>query len=265
MTVADIGPADVLRCIEPIWKAKRETASRVRQRIERIFDYATTRAYRAGDNPAAHVTESLPRNGRNVEHLAALPYAELPAFMAELRKRQGIAARALELTILTAARTGETIGALWDEIDLKAKTWVVPADRMKARQEHTVPLSDRVVDILKHLPREGNNQHVFVGPKAGEGLSNMAMTAVLRRMGRGDITVHGFRSTFRTWASEQTAFPHEVCEKALAHTIPNAVERAYNRGALLAKRKQLMDAWSKYCASPPATAREANVVPLRGA
>jgi integrase len=173
-TVADIGPADVLKCVEPIWNSKHETASRVRQRIERIFDYAAARQYRSGDNPAAHVTESLPKGGNGRSHLAALPYAELPAFMAELRERNSISARALEFTILTAARTGEIIGAGWSEIDLKAGVWTIPAGRMKAGKEHKVPLCDRAVKILQGLPRQG--EKVFP-------LSNMAMAATLSRGG----------------------------------------------------------------------------------
>src|SRR5262249_54551040 len=216
MTVGDIGPADVLRCIEPIWNTKRETASRVRQRIERILDYATTRQYRSGDNPAAYVTESLPRGGNGRNHLAALPYTELPAFMSGLRNRESTSARALEFTILTAARTGETIGARWDEINLNKRVWIVPAGRMKAGKEHRVPLNDRVTEILRGLPH--HDEKVFP-------LSNMAMAELLKGMRPGErATVHGFRSSFRDWAAERTNYPNEVCEQALAHTISNAVE-----------------------------------------
>jgi integrase len=268
LCVSDIDTPHIVQLLEPIWNTKRETARRTLARVARVLNYAKAAGFRAGDNPAqwsGHLKDLLPSNGgKDVEHLAALPYSELPSFMAALREGSGVAARAMEFCVLTAARTGETIGATWDEIDLKAKTWTVPAARMKMGKEHKVPLSARAIEILQALPREANNPHVFVGQKQGEGLSNTAMTATLKRMGRSDITMHGFRSTFRTWSSEQTAFPHEVCEQALAHTIANQVERAYRRGSLFDKRKQLMDAWAKYCASPPAATKE-NVVPLRSA
>jgi integrase len=250
MTVADIGPADVLRLIEPLWNTKRETASRVRQRIERILDYATTREFRSGDNPAARITESLPKAKNGKGHHAALPFVELPAFMTELRERDFLSARALEFTILTAARTGEIIGAAWEEIDLKSGVWTIPAERMKAGKEHKVPLCDRAVEILRELPRHG--EKVFP-------LSNMAMLELLRGMRPGH-TVHGFRSSFMDWAHERTNYPKVVIDMALAHTIPDNVEAAYRRGDLFTKRKRLMDEWSRYCASPlPATAK---VVPM---
>ena len=236
----------------PLWQARPETASRLRGRIESVLGWATVRGYRQGDNPArwrGHLSEALPARNANgkVEHHAALPYAELPAFMADLRKREGVAAQALEFTILTAASTGEVIGARWDEIDLEAGVWTVPAGRMKAGKEHRIPLSSRAVELLKDLYREDGNDFVFIGSQAGSGLSNMAMTTVLRRMGRGDITVHGFRSAFRDWAAERTDFPNHVVEQALAHTIGDKVEAAYRRGDLFAKRAQLMAAWAKYC------------------
>jgi integrase len=240
MTVADIGPADVLRVVEPIWIVKRETASRVRQRVERILDYATTRELRVGDNPAAHVAESLPKGANGKGHHAALPYVDLPSFMAELRERDSLSARALEFAILTAARTNETIGAAWDEFDLKAKVWAAPAERMKAGKEHRVPLCDRAVDILCGLERHG--ERVFA-------LSNMAMLELLRGM-RPDHTVHGFRSTFMDWAHERTAFPKVVIDMALAHTVGDKVEAAYRRGDLFEKRRRLMDEWARYCAKP---------------
>ena len=250
----------------PLWQARSETASRLRGRIESVLGWATVRGYRQGDNPArwrGHLSEALPARSANgkVEHHAALPYAELPAFMADLRKREGVAAQALEFTVLTAARTGEVIGARWDEIDLKAGVWTVPAGRMKAGKEHRIPLSSRAVELLKDLYREDGNDFVFIGSQAGSGLSNMAMTTVLRRMGRGGITVHGFRSTFRDWAAERTNFPNHVVEQALAHTISDKVEAAYRRGDLFAKRAQLMAAWAKYCEAPEST--HAAVVPMR--
>ena len=250
----------------PFWQARPETASRLRGRIESVLGWATVRGYRQGDNPArwrGHLSEALPARSANgkVEHYAALPYAELPAFMADLRKREGVAAQALEFTVLTAARTGEVIGgARWDEIDLKAGVWTVPAGRMKAGKEHRIPLSSRAVELLKDLYREDGNDFVFIGSQAGSGLSNMAMTTVLRRMGRGGITVHGFRSTFRDWAAERTNFPNHVVEQALAHTISDKVEAAYRRGDLFAKRKALMEAWARYCEAPVS----GGVVPMRG-
>ena len=254
MTVADIGPADVLRCIESIWNTKRETASRVRQRIERILDYAATRQYRSGDNPAAHVTESLPKGGNGRSHLAALPYAELPAFMAGLRGRDSISARALEFAILTAARTGEVIGATLDEVHLKAKTWTIPAERMKAGKEHKVPLCDRAVEILRELPQHG--EKLFP-------LSNMAMLELLRGMNPGH-TVHGFRSTFMDWAHEQTAFPKVVIDMALAHSVGDKVEAAFRRGDLFAKRTRLMQAWCDYCAKPVPASDKVVTLAARG-
>ena len=207
MSVADIDTPTVLRAVEPIWLEKTETASRLRGRIESVLDWCTVRGFRTGDNPArwkGHLAEVLPGRGQvaKVEHHAALPYRELPSLMQALRHREGTAARALEFTILTAARTGEVIGARWDEIDLDGMMWTVPAGRMKGGKEHRVPLSEHAIALLRELPTEEGNPHVFIGPSQGAGLSNMAMTSVLRRMGHGDITVHGMRSTFRDWAAE---------------------------------------------------------------
>ena len=267
MAVGEIDTPAVLRAIEPHWLTKAETMSRVRGRIEAVLDWCTVRGYRTGDNPARwknHLAEVLPARGQvaKVNHHAALAYAAVPAFMAELRKREGVAARALEFTILCAARTGEVIGAQWpSEIDLKARTWTVPAGRMKkGGKEHRVALSERAVELLRKLPTEDGNDFVFLGSRTGTGLSSMAMPQVLQRMGRGDITVHGFRSSFRDWCSETTNFPNHVVEMALAHTIPNAVEAAYRRGDLLAKRRQMAEAWSKYCTSPPPAGA---VLPMR--
>lgn len=246
----------VLKVLLPIWTTKTETASRVRGRVERILDWAKVRGFRTGENPArlrGNLDHLLPRKSKvqTVEHHPALPYADAPAFVADLRRRAGTGARALEFTILTAGRTGEVIGATWAEIDTDAKTWTIPASRMKANREHVVPLTDRAMEIIGQM--EGLDElYVFPGSKPKTGLSNMSLAAVLKRMERDGITVHGFRSTFRDWASEETAYPHEVCEMALAHTIGNKAEKAYRRGDLLAKRRAMMADWATYCASAPA-------------
>lgn len=245
------------------WATRTETASRVRGRIEMILDFATARGLRTGDNPAAWKTigKVLPARGGPKAHHAALPYAELPAFVAELAKRDGIAARALLFTILTAARSGEVRGARWDEIDLAAKTWTIPASRMKAGQEHVVPLSQPVLDLLAALPREAGG-FVFIGRQAGRGLAYGAMGSELAALGRRDLTVHGFRSGFRDWAAEQTAFARDVCEAALAHTVGDASERAYRRTKQLPRRRQLMDQWAAFCISPAVATTGDNVIGL---
>jgi integrase len=254
LPVQAIDTALVLKVLEPIWTTKPETATRVRGRVESILDWAKARDYRTGENPArwrGHLDKLLPARSkvRKVKHHAALPYAELPNFLMELRSQPGVAARALEFTILTAARTNETIVATENEIKVAEKLWTVPAERMKAKKEHRVPLSARALAILKEAQSEGQSDgdFIFPGGKAGRPLSNMAMTEVLRRMGRGDITVHGFRSTFRDWAAERTNFPSEVAEMALAHAVSDKVEAAYRRGVLFEKRRRLMDAWAEFC------------------
>jgi integrase len=269
LSVAAIDTGLVLKCLEPIWADKTETASRVRGRIESVLDWATVRGYRSGDNPArwkGHLDQVLPARAQiqQTNHHAALPYAELPAFMVELAKREGTAARALEFTILTAARTGEVIGATWPEINLPEKVWTVPANRIKGGREHRVPLSDRAIALLKALPQEEGNDHIFIAPTATSPLSNMAMNVLLRRMKRDDITVHGFRSTFRDWAAEQTSYPNHVVEMALAHVIGDKVEAAYRRGDLFDKRKKLMAEWAGFAKSPP-NPQANNVLPIRGA
>jgi integrase len=255
----------VMKAIEPIWTEKPETASRVRGRIEAVLDWATARGYRQGENPArwrGHLENLLPKRSkvRRVEHHAALPYAEIAAFTAELRQQEGVAARALEFAILTAARTGEVIGAKWAEIDLGERLWTIPAERMKAGKEHRVPLSDAAVAILEEMRKVRQADQIFPGGKAGRPISNMAMLMLLRRMGRGDLTAHGFRSSFRDWAAERTGFPAEVAEMALAHTVSGKVEAAYRRGDLFQKRRQLSEAWAKFCAAAPAAGK---VVPIR--
>ena len=262
----------VLKVLEPIWTTKPETASRVRQRIENILDSAKARGYRDGENPArwrGHLDKILPTRSRvrEVEHLAALPYAALPAFLVSLRAREAIAARALEFLVLTAARTGEVIGAQWNEIDLLDKTWTVPAARMKAHREHRVPLSARALAILQEMQaaREGDDDNAFVfpGPKGGKPLSNMAFLMLLRRIKRADLTAHGFRATFKTWASERTSFQNEIVEAALAHVIGDKVEQAYRRGDLFEKRRRLMQQWATFCIAAPAQQSKTNVTPLR--
>ena len=248
-----------------LWHAKTETASRLRGRLESILDWAAFRGYREGENPArwkGHLEHELPARSKvqKIEHHAALPYAELGAFMVELRKREGFSARALEFAILCASRSGEVRGATWAEIDLPGRIWTVPAERMKAGKEHRVPLSDEAVKLLEALPRIVGNDYVFPAPRGGQ-LSDMALTAVLRRMERGGLTQHGFRSTFRDWAGETTAYPREVCEHALAHKLADGVEAAYQRGDLLAKRARLMADWARYCGTVQGSAE--NVVAMK--
>ena len=241
----------VMQALEPIWAVKPETATRVRGRIESILDWATTRGYRRGENPArwkGHLQNLLPARSKvqRVEYHAALPFRDVPAFMIDLACRDAVAARALEFAILTAARTGEVIGATWAEIDLEARTWTAPAERMKGGREHRVPLSEPAVAILERILSLGDG-YVFPGARRGKPMSQMGMLMLLRRMGREDITAHGFRSSFRDWASETTDFPSEVVEMALAHTVESKVERAYRRGDLFEKRRELMSVWAVHC------------------
>jgi integrase len=255
----------VIKALEPIWSTKPETASRVRGRIEAVLDWAAARGFRDGDNPArwkGRLDKLLPRPSkvRAVEHHAALPYDEISSFMVELREREGVAARAFEFAILTAARTGEVLGAQWSEIDSGAKVWTVPAGRMKSGREHRVPLSGAAVAVLKRMAKAREGDHVFPGDRRAT-LSNMAFLMLLRRMGRGDLTAHGFRSTFRDWAAERTNFPNEVVEMALAHAISDKTEAAYRRGDLFEKRRKLMDAWAAYCHK--STMHVGKVVPPR--
>lgn len=263
LPVAAIDTALVMKALNPIWTEKTETASRLRGRIESILGWATTSGYRQGDNPArwrGHLQNLLaaPEKVRKVEHHPALPWREIGGFMVDLRAREGIAARALEFAILTAARSGEVRGMRWDELD--GKVWTLAANRMKAGREHRVPLSSAVLSLLERMPRVGD--YVFPGAKKGSLLSDMSLSSVLRRMGHEDITVHGFRSTFRDWCAESTNFPREVCEHALAHQLPDKVEAAYRRGDLIEKRSMLMQAWSDYCVRDSFTV---DVVPIRGA
>src|SRR6056297_3512905 len=262
MPVSDIDTPHVLQILEPIWKSKPETASRVRGRIEAILDAAKVRGYRTGDNPArwrGHLAQLLPARAKlSRGHHKAVPYSALPDLIGQLQARSAVAALALEFTVLTAARTGEVIGATWSEVDMDAATWTLPAARMKAGREHRVPLSDRAVDILKQT-KKLDCAYLFPGQRGAQ-MSGMAMSMLLRRMGV-DATVHGFRSSFRDWAAECTGYPHEVCEMALAHTVGNKVEAAYRRGDLFEKRRRLMVDWAAFCAGELAVIGD--VVPLR--
>ena len=250
--VKAIDAALINSAVAPIWAKTPETAQRVKQRIERVLQWVKD-----------GMPMPTPSKTRRVRHHAALPWQELPAFMVELRQRDGISARALEFTILCAARTGETIGAVWSEIDKDSKTWTVPAERMKAHKEHRVPLCARALEILDELPRERGAAFVFPGGKDKAPLSNMAMLELLRGM-RPGLTVHGFRSSFKDWASEATNHPDRVSEAALAHTIPDKVEKAYRRGELFEKRTRLMRDWAAYLSRPPIAAGVDNVTPIRG-
>ena len=267
LPVAAVDDGLVLKVLMPIWKTKTETASRLRGRIESVLDWATFSKFREGQNPArwrGHLDNSLakPSKVAQVQHHAALPYPKMGPFMADLRKREGLGARALEFAILTAARSGEVRSATWNEIDLTDRLWVIPAERMKTGKEHRVPLSDAAVKLLKALPRVDDGVLVFPSSKVGRPMSDMTLTAVLRRMDRGDLTAHGFRSTFRDWAAETTNYPGEMAEMALAHAIGDKVEAAYRRGDMLKKRFRMMNDWAKYCAT--LRSADAKVIPLRG-
>lgn len=257
LSVQDIDVAIILKVLEPIWKTKPETASRLRGRIEAILDWAKARGHCVGENPArwrGHLDKILPARSkiRRVKHHSALPFEQLGKFMKELRSEQSISAFALEFTILTAARTGEVIGAKWSEFDLAYRLWVIPGERMKAGREHRVPLSERAIKILKKVKvNRAPENFVFPGNKENMPLSNMAFLMLLRRMNRKDLTVHGFRSTFRDWAGERTNFSNEVAELALAHSVGDKVEAAYRRGDMLEKRRALMEEWSLACAKIP--------------
>lgn len=249
--VGDVETQHVLEVLRPIWREKTETASRVRGRIETVLDWAKTHGMRDGENPArwrGHLSNALPSRAslQKVDHHPALPYDKLSAFMVDLRKREGMSALALEFLILTAARSGEVRGARWDEFDLKKGVWTVPAERMKAGREHRVPLSPRALDIAKSLHEVRTGAFVFPAPRGGE-FSDAALGALLKRMKRTSITVHGFRSTFRDWAAEQTSFPPEIAERALAHVNRDKVEAAYQRSDLFEKRRKLMETWARFC------------------
>jgi integrase len=254
---------DVLAILKPIWTSKAETASRVRGRIEKVLDAAKAKGFRDGENPArwrGHLDHLLPRPSKLARgHHAAMPYDEVAGFVANLRERETIAALALELCILTAARSGEILGMRWSEIDLDKKIWTVPAHRMKAGREHRVPLSQRATAILVRLTDNRSGDFVFPGQRRDKTLSNMAMEMMLRRMKIENATVHGFRSSFRDWGGNETSYPRDLIETALAHVIGNETEQAYRRSDALEKRRKLMEAWASYC--EPKT--HSNVLHLR--
>ncbi len=277
LPVAEIDTGLVVKCLAPIWESKTETASRVRGRIESVLGWATTSGYRTGENPARwkghleNLLATISKSSRTKNH-PSLPWQRIAAFMSALRAREGVSARAVEFAILTACRSGEVRGARWSEFDTAGKLWTIPAERMKAKREHQVPLSDAALALLESMTKDDDADVVFAGTKS-QPLSDMSLTAVIRRM-NGDekpvwvdangegITVHGFRSTFRMWAAETTNYPREVAEHALAHQLPDAVERAYQRGSQFAKRAALMAEWAVYCATVPT---DAMVKPIRGA
>ena len=267
LPVAEIDTGLIVKCLAPIWESKAETASRVRGRIESVLGWATTSGYRTGENPARwkghleNLLATISKTSRTKNH-PSLPWQRIGAFMEALRAREGVSSRAVEFAILTACRSGEVRGAQWSEFDTAGKVWTIPAERMKAKREHQVPLSDAALTVLESMSKD--NDVVFAGTK-GQPLSDMSLTAVIRRMNDGDkpvwvdgngdgVTVHGFRSSFRMWAAETTNYPREVAEHALAHQLPDAVERAYQRGSQFAKRAALMAEWAAYCAKVPTEA-----------
>lgn len=254
LPVQAIGLNKIMEVLQPIWGTKTETASRLRGRIETILDWAAVQKYRSAENPArwkGYLDKVLPPPSKvqKAQHHPALPYAEIGTFMKALRQQEGNAARALELTILTAARTSEALNAQWEELDLNGEVWNIPGERMKAGNDHRVPLSKAAMDVLTKMAAVRQGAFVFPGRKKEQPLSNMVFLQLLKRMERTDITPHGFRSTFRDWTSERTAFPREVAEMALAHTIGSKVEAAYRRGDLLDKRRELMEAWADFCSA----------------
>jgi integrase len=270
----------VLKVLEPIWATKPETAGRVRGRIETVLDWATARGYRQGPNPArwrGHLDQLLPKRSklRRVRHHPALPFGQLPEFLRAVQQHKGLAALGLEFLILTAARTGEVIGARPEEINIVERIWTVPPERMKAGRGHRVPLCERAVKIVETLTQEHPGEFLFPGAKRGQPLSNMAMLELVRGMSQADgkpwtdaqgsqVVPHGFRSSFRDWAAERTDFPAQLIEMALAHIIADKTEAAYRRGDLLEKRRRLMDAWAGYCSSAkPSRGASATVVGLR--
>jgi integrase len=249
--ISAVDTNDVLQVLTPIWQAKSETASRIRGRVERVLDFAQVKGWRSGENPArwrGHLKNALPaRHKLARRHHAAMPYAGVPAFVTRLQGAEAMAARGLEFLILTAARSGEVLGAKWPEVDLDAAVWTVPAERMKAAKEHRVPLSPRAVTLLKAQRETKMNDFIFPGEKKGAPLSSMAFAMLMRRMKVDQFTAHGFRSAFRDWAGDETSFPRELAEAALAHRVGDETERAYRRSDALDRRRNLMVAWADYC------------------
>ena len=248
LSIGDVDTPAVLKVLEPIWRTTPETANRCRSRIEMLLDWSSARSYRTGENPAkwkGHLDHILPAPKllAPTKHHPALPWSQVPSFMADLRGREGTVARALEFAVLNASRIGEVLGAVWSEIDFAAKTWTIPKGRMKSHREHVVPLSPRALDILKGMPRDG--ERIFPSHRATTG------QFLRERMGRSDITTHGFRSSFSTWTAEATRFEPDVREAALSHIIKDKTVGSYMRGTLLTKRRQLMEAWAGYCCAPP--------------
>jgi integrase len=258
LAVRDIDTALAMRVLEPIWSRMPESASRIRGRCECIIDWAKAREYRNGENPfrwRGHLDKLLPAKSkiREVKHHTAMPYSDVPDFIGELRMREAIAARALEFLILVAGRTNEVLGARWEEVDFAAKVWTVPPGRMKSRKRHRVPLSPATMAVIERMQEIRHSDFIFPGLRGP--LSNMALLTLLGRMGRDELTAHGFRSSFKDWASERTNYPSEVVEQALAHAIEDKVEAAYRRGDLFEKRCRLMEAWSGYCSRPVTAAK----------
>jgi len=269
LPIAEVDTALVLKVVEPIWTTKNVTARLVRAQIETVIDFATARSWRTGENPArwkGHLANLLPKRSAAVtrEHHAALPYDDMPAFWAALREQPGLAAQALRLTILTATRTSEVLNATWDEFDLDKATWLVPAARTKANRAHGIPLAPQALTILRelHHARDPKVAWVFPGVR-GKSLSNMSMLALLKRMERGDITTHGFRSSFRTWAAERTSFAHEIAEAALAHVVSDEVVAAYKRTTYFDQRRRLMEGWAGFCCTPRTKGGKDVVVPMK--
>lgn len=251
LPISTVDTEAVLQVLTPIWQSKAETASRIRGRIERVLDFATVKGWREGENPArwrGHLKNALPARQKLTRgHHAAMPYVEVPAYIQRLQTAEATAARALEFLILTASRSGEVLGAKWAEFDLDKAVWTVPAERMKAGKEHRVPLSPRAVAIIKDQREAKLNDFVFPGEKKDSPLSNMAFAMLMRRMKVDQFTTHGFRSAFRDWAGDETSFPREVAEAALAHRVGDETEQAYRRSDALERRRKLMKAWSDFC------------------
>lgn len=263
LPVGDVDTTLVLKILEPIWYTKAETANRLRGRLERVLSWAAVRGYRSHDNPArwrGHLDQLLPKRAsiQKVEHFKALPFGEVGSFIQKLRKQDSIGALALEFVILTATRTNETLQAKWAEFNFEENYWLIPAERMKAKKEHKVPLCPRALEILNKVRTHSTGEHVFPGMKSGQSLSDMTLLMIIRRMGY-DVTTHGFRSSFSDWAAERTNFPREVVEMALAHTVKNKVEAAYRRGDLFFKRTHLMNKWAEFCSTRTASSINAVV------